>query len=401
MRNVTLLGATGSIGDSTLDVIARHPDRFAVARWRRIATGASSRSCARFRPPVRGAARRRLRRRRSRRRWRPTGSNARARGPAGVCGSRHAAPCRYGARSHRRRRDSRLRSRRRAPANGSCSRTRKRSSSAASFSCGLRARAAPRSADRQRAQRHLPVPAGPLRAASRTPPACAASCSRHRAGRSAKRRSSARAGHPDEACAHPNWTMGRKISVDSATMMNKGLEVIEAHWLFGVPREAIDVVIHPQSVIHSLVEYVDGSVLAQLGHPDMRTPIAQALARIPSGWTPASPSSISPRSRRCRSRPPTSSAFLAFARVCGARIRRSGADRAERGERSRRRGVPRPAERGSATSPTSVRRRWIGSPRRASARSMRRWRSMREAAARLALCSAFPRASATRGALAH
>jgi 1-deoxy-D-xylulose-5-phosphate reductoisomerase len=80
--------------------------------------------------------------------------------------------------------------------------------------------------------------------------------------------------------------MGRKISVDSATMMNKGLEVIEAHWLFGVPRQAIEVVIHPQSVIHSLVEYVDGSVLAQLGHPDMRTPIAQALAhpeRIDAG----------------------------------------------------------------------------------------------------------------------
>ncbi|MEO8506743.1 MAG: 1-deoxy-D-xylulose-5-phosphate reductoisomerase [Betaproteobacteria bacterium] len=91
---------------------------------------------------------------------------------------------------------------------------------------------------------------------------------------------------PDEACAHPNWSMGRKISVDSATMMNKGLEVIEAHWLFGAPHSAIEVVIHPQSVIHSLVEYVDGSVLAQLGHPDMRTPIAQALAfpeRIDTG----------------------------------------------------------------------------------------------------------------------
>ena len=91
---------------------------------------------------------------------------------------------------------------------------------------------------------------------------------------------------PDEACAHPNWSMGRKISVDSATMMNKGLEVIEAHWLFGAPRERIEVVVHPQSVIHSLVEYVDGSVLAQLGHPDMRTPIAQALAypeRIDAG----------------------------------------------------------------------------------------------------------------------
>ena len=94
---------------------------------------------------------------------------------------------------------------------------------------------------------------------------------------------------PEEACAHPNWVMGRKISVDSATMMNKGLEVIEAHWLFGVSRDTIEVVIHPQSVIHSLVEYVDGSVLAQLGHPDMRTPIAQALAfpdRIEAGIGP-------------------------------------------------------------------------------------------------------------------
>jgi len=83
---------------------------------------------------------------------------------------------------------------------------------------------------------------------------------------------------PDAACAHPNWRMGRKISVDSATMMNKGLEVIEAHWLFGAGTDAIDVVIHPQSIVHSLVEYVDGSMLAQLGNPDMRTPIAQALA---------------------------------------------------------------------------------------------------------------------------
>ncbi len=91
---------------------------------------------------------------------------------------------------------------------------------------------------------------------------------------------------PDQACAHPNWDMGRKISVDSATMMNKGLEVIEACWLFNTTPEHIQVVIHPQSVIHSLVEYVDGSVLAQLGNPDMRTPIAHALAwpeRMQSG----------------------------------------------------------------------------------------------------------------------
>lgn len=91
---------------------------------------------------------------------------------------------------------------------------------------------------------------------------------------------------PDEACAHPNWVMGQKISVDSATMMNKGLEVIEAHWLFGTTRAQVEVIIHPQSLIHSMVEYCDGSVLAEMGHPDMRTPIAHALAwpsRIQSG----------------------------------------------------------------------------------------------------------------------
>ena len=94
---------------------------------------------------------------------------------------------------------------------------------------------------------------------------------------------------PEQACAHPNWVMGQKISVDSATMMNKGLEVIEAHWLFNATPEQIQVVIHPQSVIHSMVEYVDGSVLAQLGNPDMRTPIAHALGfpeRIEAGVTP-------------------------------------------------------------------------------------------------------------------
>jgi 1-deoxy-D-xylulose-5-phosphate reductoisomerase len=91
---------------------------------------------------------------------------------------------------------------------------------------------------------------------------------------------------PDQACAHPNWVMGRKISVDSATMMNKGLEIIEACWLFNTTQDKIEVVLHPQSVIHSMVEYSDGSVLAQLGNPDMRTPIAHALAwpeRIESG----------------------------------------------------------------------------------------------------------------------
>ena len=94
---------------------------------------------------------------------------------------------------------------------------------------------------------------------------------------------------PDQACKHPKWSMGRKISVDSATLMNKGLEVIEAHHLFGADADAIEVAVHPQSLVHSLVEYVDGSVLAQLGNPDMRTAIAHALAwpeRVASGVTP-------------------------------------------------------------------------------------------------------------------
>ncbi len=94
---------------------------------------------------------------------------------------------------------------------------------------------------------------------------------------------------PDEACAHPNWDMGRKISVDSATMMNKGLELIEACWLFDLVGTDVEVVVHPQSVVHSLVSYADGSVLAQLGNPDMRTPIAHALGfpeRLEAGVQP-------------------------------------------------------------------------------------------------------------------
>lgn len=96
---------------------------------------------------------------------------------------------------------------------------------------------------------------------------------------------------PEQACAHPNWEMGRKISVDSATMMNKGLELIEASYLFDMPPEGLDVVVHPQSIIHSMVEYNDGSTLAQMGNPDMRTPIAYALGfpdRLASGVAPLS-----------------------------------------------------------------------------------------------------------------
>jgi 1-deoxy-D-xylulose-5-phosphate reductoisomerase len=102
---------------------------------------------------------------------------------------------------------------------------------------------------------------------------------------------------PEQACRHPKWSMGRKISVDSATLMNKGLEVIEAHYLFAVAVEQIEVLVHPQSLVHSLVEYIDGSLLAQLGHPDMRTVIAHALAwpsRITTGVTPLDLASQAP-----------------------------------------------------------------------------------------------------------
>jgi 1-deoxy-D-xylulose-5-phosphate reductoisomerase len=104
-----------------------------------------------------------------------------------------------------------------------------------------------------------------------------------------KKRADLAAITPDQACAHPKWSMGRKISVDSATLMNKGLEVIEAHWLFGAAPAQIEVVVHPQSLVHSLVEYADGSMLAQLGNPDMRTALALALAwpeRIDAGVAP-------------------------------------------------------------------------------------------------------------------
>ena len=128
-------------------------------------------------------------------------------------------------------------------------------------------------AGRFRTQRHLPgVRCGPARNGRKTHP-------------DGVRRPVQDPGHgrhaavtPAQACAHPNWDMGAKISVDSATMMNKGLEIIEAHHLFAIPEPQIEVLVHPQSVVHSMVAYVDGSVLAQMGSPDMRTPIAHTLA---------------------------------------------------------------------------------------------------------------------------
>jgi len=288
MRRVSLLGATGSIGDSALDVIARHPDLYAVeALAAHRNAGKLAALCRRFRPAVAALldldAARALEREIA-----PDGLPTRVlAGPAGlveaatiagadtvlaaIVGAAGLEPTLAAARAGRRLLIANKEALviggevfMRAAREGGATLLPIDSEHNAVFQClppgyaGEPARAGIR-------RLILTASGGPFR---RRPVEELAGVT------------------PDEACAHPNWRMGRKISVDSATMMNKGLEVIEAHWLFGVPASAIDVLIHPQSVVHSLVEYVDGSVLAQLGHPDMRTPIAQALAwpaRIESG----------------------------------------------------------------------------------------------------------------------
>jgi 1-deoxy-D-xylulose-5-phosphate reductoisomerase len=280
VRTLAILGATGSIGDSTLDVVARHPARFVVAglaahrQWQKLAL-----LCRRFRPQVAALldpeAARSLERELAadglptRVVAGMTGLNAVATLAetdtvlAAIVGAAGLQPTLAAARAGKRI----LLANKEALVIGG-----------AAFMAAVREGGAtllPVDSEHNAIFQCLP------RDYSRTPAAVGVrrilltgSGGPFRARPLAE----LAAVTPDEACAHPNWNMGRKISVDSATMMNKGLEVIEAHWLFGAPRDRIEVVIHPQSVIHSLVEYVDGSVLAQLGHPDMRTPIAQALA---------------------------------------------------------------------------------------------------------------------------
>jgi 1-deoxy-D-xylulose-5-phosphate reductoisomerase len=290
-RCVSILGATGSIGDSALDVIARHPQRFAVAglgahrQWEKLAE-----LCRRHRPRIAALldreAARELERALAGERL-PTEVVA---GPEGLCaiaalaevdtviaaivGASGLLPTLAAARAGKRI----LLANKEALVIGG-----------AIFMDAVRAGGAtllPVDSEHNAIFQCLPGDYG------RDPSAVGVRrILLTGSGGPLRTRPLAELGAvtPDEACAHPNWSMGRKISVDSATMMNKGLEVIEAHHLFGAPPAAIDVVLHPQSVIHSLVEYVDGSVLAQLGHPDMRTPIAQALAypeRIDAGVGP-------------------------------------------------------------------------------------------------------------------
>jgi 1-deoxy-D-xylulose-5-phosphate reductoisomerase len=287
-RNIAILGATGSIGASTLDVIARHPDRFAVAalaanrQWAPLLE-----QIARFRPPYaalldadaahelddavrrEGFGTRVL--------AGPEGLCAIATLPeadtvvAGIVGGAGLAPTLAAAHAGKR---ILLANKETLVLAGGVFMAAVREGGAtllpidsehnAIFQC-LPGEVAGRAGVRRIL---LTASGGPFRT---TPAAELARVT------------------PDEACAHPRWRMGRKISVDSATMMNKGLEMIEARWLFGVTPEQIEVLIHPESIVHSMVEYVDGSVLAQLGNPDMRTPIAQALAwpeRVDAGVPP-------------------------------------------------------------------------------------------------------------------
>ncbi|HWS75876.1 MAG TPA: 1-deoxy-D-xylulose-5-phosphate reductoisomerase, partial [Quisquiliibacterium sp.] len=275
MQSLTVLGATGSIGTSTLDVVARHPDRyrvFALTAHQRVAALADL--CRRFRPEYAvvpdGAAAARL-----------LGLLADA-----GCGTEVLeGPAALAWVASHERVDAVM--------------------AAIVGAAGLEPALAAAAAGKRvlLANKEALVTAGRVfvetaRAAGATvmpidsehnaifqclPPAAQADSSAVDAGGVRRILLTASGGPfrtrrlselahvtPDEACAHPNWSMGRKISVDSATMMNKGLELIEAHFLFGLPEQRIDIVVHPQSVIHSLVEYLDGSVLAQLGNPDMR-----------------------------------------------------------------------------------------------------------------------------------
>ncbi len=282
-RGVTILGATGSIGASSLDVIARHPDRFEV-----IGLSAQSkvdellRLCERHRPQVAAIGDAALEPAlRDGLRARGLATEARAGAAAiaelaaqpqagiviaAIVGAAGLLPTLAAARAGKR---LLLANKEAIVCAGGLLMDAVRAGGAellpvdsehnAIHQCLLGA------ADRGRDVRRLVLTAsgGPFRT-----------------------RADLDAVTPDEACAHPNWVMGRKISVDSATLMNKGLEVIEASWLFGFAPDRIDVVIHPQSVIHSMVEFADGSVLAQLGTPDMRTPIAYCLGfpeRVASG----------------------------------------------------------------------------------------------------------------------
>jgi 1-deoxy-D-xylulose-5-phosphate reductoisomerase len=288
LQRVAVLGSTGSIGKNTLDVIARHPDRFEVlALTAATQVDALLAQCEQFRPrlAVIGADRADDLRQGLRQRGLSTEVLA---GPQGLCevaahpdvdavmaaivGAAGLAPCLAAARAGKK---LLLANKEALVVGGDLFLQAVRDGGATLLPIDSEHSAVfqslpedPNTWDARVEKIVLTASGGPFR---QREPASLASVT------------------PEEACAHPNWVMGRKISVDSATMMNKALEVIEAKYLFGLPPERIEVVIHPQSVIHSMVQYRDRSVVAQLGSPDMRVPIAYGLSwpeRMASGAEP-------------------------------------------------------------------------------------------------------------------
>jgi len=284
-QRITLLGSTGSIGKSTLDVIARHPDRFAVyalsaqRNWEQLAE-----QCETYRPEVAVIGTPEMATRLAARLLERGVNTQVVHGPEALEAIASDARCDtvvaaiVGAAG--------------LPSALAAARTGKRIllankealvMSGALFIAAVRdsgAQLLPLDSEHNAIYQCLPVGDAPHAGVDKIILTASGGPFRTREPSTLVNVT------PDQACAHPNWVMGRKISVDSATMMNKGLEVIEAHWLFGLAADRIEVLIHPQSVIHSMVQYADGSVLAQLGNPDMRTPIAHALAypdRITSG----------------------------------------------------------------------------------------------------------------------
>ena len=286
IKRVAVLGSTGSIGMSTLDVLARHPDRFEVAALAaHTQVDALAAQCERFRPRVAVMASSEHARELAQKLKEKGLPTQVEQGPraieeiasaadvdavmAAIVGAAGLAPCLAAARAGKR---LLLANKEALVVGGALFMRAVREGGATLLPI-----------DSEHSAIFQSLPQDPATWAARIDKIIlTASGGPFRTREAATLREVT----PEQACAHPNWAMGRKISVDSATMMNKALEVIEAHHLFGMPPERLQVVIHPQSVIHSMVQYQDGSVLAQLGTPDMRVPIAYGLAwpeRIESG----------------------------------------------------------------------------------------------------------------------
>ena len=347
VKRIALLGATGSIGRQALEIVDAHPELELVRRRVRL----DSRSTALA--PLHAGRRRPHRAARARR--------------AG----------RRPERGRRLRRPRRRRSGRSSAASTLALANKESLVAAGELALAAQERGGGAAAPgRQRALRALPVPRGPRAGAGRL----ARPDRLGRARSAAARATSSQDVTPDEALAHPTWSMGPKITIDSATLANKGLELIEAHFLFGLPYDRIEVVVHPTSIVHALVRFRDGAALAHLGYPDMRVPISYALTYPERAATPVPPLDLAAglTLEFARARPRDVPAARARARGRGAR--RHVPVRLQRRERGRRRGVPRADGCRSSGSPRSSRTTLAAVGRRARARPGRAGRGRRRGA---------------------